>query len=154
MTLVNPSITPSARPLTMAPRIEPMPPITTTANTTMTSELPICGLTRITGADSTPASVALAALAGVGDGHQQRHIGAESLQQRSILGCGAQRSPQPGSLDDEPDREADRDRHQDHPGAIQRQDHEAEIEGASERGRHRIGLTRGTEVAMQAALDH
>ena len=44
----------------MAPRIDPMPPITTTANTTMTSELPMCELTSTTGEASTPASAASA----------------------------------------------------------------------------------------------
>ena len=32
-------------PVTMAPMIEPMPPITTTANTTIMRFEPICGLT-------------------------------------------------------------------------------------------------------------
>ena len=44
-TLVSPSMMPSAKPVTMAPRIEPMPPITTTANTTMIRSEPICGET-------------------------------------------------------------------------------------------------------------
>src|SRR4029077_4956654 len=44
-TLVRPSITPSAKPGTMAPRIGPAPPITTPANTTMISSEPICGET-------------------------------------------------------------------------------------------------------------
>src|SRR3546814_6354731 len=34
-TLVRPSITPSPRPVRMAPRMDPMPPITTTAKNTM-----------------------------------------------------------------------------------------------------------------------
>ncbi len=38
-------MSPSSRPLTMAPMIEPMPPMTTTANTTITSDEPINGLT-------------------------------------------------------------------------------------------------------------
>src|SRR5947209_8598383 len=44
-TLVRPSMMPRAKPVTIAPMIEPMPPITTTANTTMISDEPICGLT-------------------------------------------------------------------------------------------------------------
>ena len=44
-TLVRPSITPRPKPVTIAPMIEPMPPITTTANTTMMRSAPICGLT-------------------------------------------------------------------------------------------------------------
>src|SRR5262249_41097819 len=44
-TLVSPSTTPSPKPVRIAPMIEPMPPITTTANTTMIRSLPICGLT-------------------------------------------------------------------------------------------------------------
>ena len=43
--LVSPSITPRPKPLTMAPMMEPMPPITTTANTTTTRFEPIMGLT-------------------------------------------------------------------------------------------------------------
>jgi hypothetical protein len=33
------------KPVTIEPMIEPMPPITTTANTTMIRSAPICGLT-------------------------------------------------------------------------------------------------------------
>src|SRR5262249_38122726 len=44
-TLVSPSISPSAKPVTIAPMIEPIPPITTTANTTMMMSSPISGLT-------------------------------------------------------------------------------------------------------------
>ena len=44
-TLVRPSITPRPKPVTIAPMIEPMPPITTTANTTMMMSEPISGLT-------------------------------------------------------------------------------------------------------------
>ncbi len=44
-TLVRPSMTPRPKPVTIAPMIEPMPPITTTANTTMISSAPICGET-------------------------------------------------------------------------------------------------------------
>ena len=43
------------------PRIEPMPPITTTANTTMIRFEPISGVTWMTGAASTPANAASAA---------------------------------------------------------------------------------------------
>src|SRR5579863_4574650 len=60
MTLVNPSTTPRTRPLTIEPRIDPIPPITTTANTTMTSELPMCEFTSTMGEASTPASAASA----------------------------------------------------------------------------------------------
>src|SRR5262249_18478528 len=42
-TLVRPSTTPSPKPVTIAPRIEPMPPMTTTAKTTIISSEPICG---------------------------------------------------------------------------------------------------------------
>src|SRR5215470_10483823 len=44
-TLVRPSTMPSPKPVRIAPMIEPMPPITTTANTMMMRSLPICGLT-------------------------------------------------------------------------------------------------------------
>src|SRR6185437_1721956 len=59
-TLVRPSTTPSPKPVTIAPRIEPMPPITTTANTTMISSEPICGDTLKIGAAITPANAASA----------------------------------------------------------------------------------------------
>src|SRR5690606_12966555 len=42
-TLVRPSMTPSPRPVTMEPMIEPIPPITTTADTTMMMIEPISG---------------------------------------------------------------------------------------------------------------
>ncbi|MCY1306169.1 hypothetical protein D9M70_560150 [compost metagenome] len=58
--MARPSITPSPRPVRIAPRIEPMPPITTTANTTMIRFCPISGETCITGAASTPAKPASA----------------------------------------------------------------------------------------------
>ena len=45
----------------MEPRMEPMPPITTTANTTITRLEPISGVTWIMGAASTPANPASAA---------------------------------------------------------------------------------------------
>src|SRR5262249_46940999 len=44
-TLVSPSMSPSPKPVTIAPMIEPMPPITTTANTTMMMSSPMSGLT-------------------------------------------------------------------------------------------------------------
>src|SRR5450631_2286615 len=59
-TLVRPSITPRPKPVTMAPRIDPMPPITTTAKTTMISSEPICGDTLQIGAAITPANAASA----------------------------------------------------------------------------------------------
>src|SRR5262249_29163195 len=57
-TLVRRSMTPRAKPVTIAPMMEPMPPITTTANTTMMRSAPICGLTLVIGAAMTPASAA------------------------------------------------------------------------------------------------
>src|ERR1051325_10767349 len=44
-TFVSPSTMPSVKPVTIAPMIEPMPPMTTTANTTMLMSEPICGET-------------------------------------------------------------------------------------------------------------
>ncbi len=44
-TLVSPSITPSPMPLMIAPAIDPIPPITTTAKMVMMIDCPICGLT-------------------------------------------------------------------------------------------------------------
>src|SRR5690606_13855103 len=44
-TLVKPSRTPMNTPVMMAPMIEPMPPITTTANTTISRFAPIAGAT-------------------------------------------------------------------------------------------------------------
>src|SRR6185312_2933491 len=42
---VSPSTMPSPNPVRIAPRIDPMPPITTTANTTMMRSAPISGFT-------------------------------------------------------------------------------------------------------------
>src|SRR5947199_57209 len=53
-------MSPSPRPVTIEPRIEPMPPITTTANTTMMRSEPISGPTVKIGAASTPANAASA----------------------------------------------------------------------------------------------
>src|SRR5690606_39592323 len=53
-TFVRPSITPRPSPVTMEPMIEPMPPMTTTANTTMMRFDPMSGDTCMTGAASTP----------------------------------------------------------------------------------------------------
>ena len=39
---------PRPRPVTMAPMIEPIPPMTTTAKTTITRDEPIKGLTQLT----------------------------------------------------------------------------------------------------------
>ncbi|MOA65384.1 hypothetical protein D3C78_1917550 [compost metagenome] len=59
-TFVSPSITPRPRPVTMAPMMDPMPPITTTANTTMMRLDPISGEICSTGAANTPAKPASA----------------------------------------------------------------------------------------------
>src|SRR5690606_9616593 len=59
-TLVRPSMTPRPRPVTIDPMIEPMPPITTTANTTMMRLEPMSGDSCSTGAASTPAKPASA----------------------------------------------------------------------------------------------
>ena len=52
-------MTPRARPLTIEPRMEPIPPMTTTAKTTMTSEEPIRGLTWMIGVGELTALVVL-----------------------------------------------------------------------------------------------
>src|SRR5262249_61333236 len=44
-TFVRPSTTPSANPVRIDPMIDPIPPITTTANTTMIRSAPMSGLT-------------------------------------------------------------------------------------------------------------
>ena len=137
----------------MAPRIEPMPPITTTANTTITSEVPICGVHQHDRRRQHAGERGERHAAAVGGRDQQRHVDAEGLQQRRILGGGAQRRAQAGALDDEPGAEAHRDRRDDHPGPIDRQDHEAEIDRAGERGGHRIGLAGGAEHLVQRAFD-
>ena len=59
--LVSPSSTPSARPVTTEPAIDPMPPITTMANTVTIIGWPMIGETCIIGAASTPANAASAA---------------------------------------------------------------------------------------------
>src|SRR5262249_51225949 len=57
-TFVKPSTTPRPKPVTIDPMIEPRPPMTTTANTTMMRSAPISGFTWEIGAASTPASAA------------------------------------------------------------------------------------------------
>ncbi len=42
---MSPSTIPMPSPVTIEPAIDPMPPITTTANTTITTELPMSGVT-------------------------------------------------------------------------------------------------------------
>src|SRR5262245_34768020 len=59
-TLVKPSMTPSPRPVTIVPRIEPSPPMTTTAKITTMMLDPMSGLTWYTGAARTPAKAASA----------------------------------------------------------------------------------------------
>ncbi|MNT88527.1 hypothetical protein D3C72_2291020 [compost metagenome] len=56
--MVIPSKTPRPSPVKIEPRIDPMPPITTTAKTVMIRFWPISGETCITGAASTPANAA------------------------------------------------------------------------------------------------
>ena len=60
MNRVRPSMTPSAKPVMMEPMIDPMPPMTTTANTTTISSAPMRGRTWFMGADRTPANPARA----------------------------------------------------------------------------------------------
>ena len=55
-----PSISPSPIPVTMDPRIDPIPPTTTTANTTMMRFAPMTGFTLKIGAARTPANAASA----------------------------------------------------------------------------------------------
>jgi hypothetical protein len=65
-----------------------------------------------------------------------------------ILDRGAQIRAELGPLDEKPDGEAERDRGEDHPEAVDRQDHEAEIEAAAERRRRRVRLARAAiEIA-------
>jgi hypothetical protein len=64
-----------------------MPPITTTAKTMMMRFDPISGVTWMTGAASTPASARRPGAAGVGQHHHQRHVDAERLHQRRVLGA-------------------------------------------------------------------
>ncbi len=59
-TLVRPSTTPSTKPVMIEPRIEPIPPITTTANTTAMMSAPMPGRTWLIGAARTPAKAASA----------------------------------------------------------------------------------------------
>src|SRR3990167_4455034 len=59
-TLTSPSSTPSIRPVNTEPRMEPMPPITTTANTVMIRLEPMSGPVWVVGAASTPAKAASA----------------------------------------------------------------------------------------------
>ncbi|KAG1245229.1 hypothetical protein G6F68_015147 [Rhizopus microsporus] len=75
-TLGSPSITPRPRPVTMAPMMDPMPPITTTANTTMMSQH--AGKARQRHAEA------------VGQRDHAGHVHAEGLDQARVFGAGAQ----------------------------------------------------------------
>jgi len=95
-----------------------MPPMTTTANTTMTSELPL-RLTRITGADSTPPARPVLC-------HHIGHCtssGTLTPKAAAAAGsrCGAQRAPRRVRSMMNQNRKTDDHRDEDHPGAIDRQ---------------------------------
>src|ERR1700688_4784340 len=98
------------------PMIEPMPPITTTANTTMITFSPISGRTWVFGGAA--------------------QIGAESRP-----------------LDQVPGPEADDQREDHHPAAIDRKVHEAEIHAALQFVGDRIRQSGRTEVILEHALD-
>ncbi len=86
----------------MEPKIEPMPPMTTTANTTMTSDEPISGVIWITRRRQHAGEGREADAGAVSRHHDQRHVDAEGLDQLRVLGRRAQGRAQPRALDDEP----------------------------------------------------
>ena len=108
--------------------IEPMPPITTTAKTTMIrfgahQRVDLVDRRRHHAGERGQADAEA-----VGERDHPRHVDAERLHQRRVLGRGAQVGAELGALDHEPGAETDDQRCDDHPGAVVRQEHEAEIE--------------------------
>src|SRR5437879_294592 len=72
---------------------------------------------------------------------------------RRVVGRGPEIAAEPGAVDDAPGAETDRERGDDHPGAIIRQKHEAEILPAAEQIRHHIGQTGGAVIIARDAFD-
>ena len=152
-TLVRPSMMPRPKPVTIAPRIEPMPPITTTANTTMISSEPICGRDVVDRRRHHAGESRERDAEAVGQRDHARHVDAESAHQRRVLGRGAQIGAEPGALDHEPGAEADGERGDDHPGAIIRQEHEAEVLPAAQRLRQRVRQAGRAELIARDAFN-
>ena len=67
----------------------------------------------------------------IGQRDHARHVDAEGAHHGRVFGRRAQIGAELGLLDDEPGREAHHGRGEDHPAAIDGQEHEAEIVGAS-----------------------
>src|SRR5579883_341972 len=89
----------------------------------------------------------------IGQGDHARHIDAEGLHETGIF----RRRPKIGAelrpLDDKPGAEAQHQRDDHDPATVDRQEHEAEIEAADERGRDVIGLPGGAVFVLKQALD-
>ena len=82
-----------------------------------------------------------------------RHVDAEGLRQRRILGRGAQGCAEPRAFDQEPCAETHRQRKDDDPDTVGRQEDEPEIEAAMERVRDIVGPA-GIAVALaKGSLD-
>ena len=105
------------------------------------------------GAASTPAKAASATPNAVGQRHHARHVDAEGAHHRRVFGRRAQVGAELRLLDDQPRAEADHDRGDDHPAAIDRQEHEAEVPGAGELLRDGVGHARRAEIVLEQALE-
>ncbi|SOY78555.1 hypothetical protein CBM2599_A10153 [Cupriavidus taiwanensis] len=90
----------------------------------------------------------------VGQRHHQRHVDAEGLDHLGVLGAGAQVGAQLGLLDHVPGGEAHHQRRHHDPGAIVRQDHEAEVSRALQHVRRRVRQPRHAVGRAEDALDH
>ncbi len=89
----------------------------------------------------------------IGQHHHARHVDAERTHQCRVLRRRAQISAKPRAFDDVPGAEADQRRCHDHPGAIGRQVHEAEILHAPQRFGDHVGQPRRAEILPEQALD-
>ncbi len=85
--------------------------------------------------------------------HHDRNIDPEGLHEGRIFRAGPEIGAKPRLLDQHPGGQAEQQRGDDHPAAIDRQEHEAQIIGARERGRDRIGLARHAISLLEDALD-
>ena len=114
-----------------------MPPTTTTANTTMMRFEPISGLDLVDRRGQHAGEARKRRAEPVGERQQRGTLTPKAWTSVGVLGRGAQVGAELGLLDQEPGAEADDERGHDHPAAIDRQEHEAEIDAAGERRRRR-----------------
>jgi hypothetical protein len=89
----------------------------------------------------------------VSEGDQQGHVDAQGLDHLRVFGAGAQVGAQAGLLDHVPGAEAHGQGGDDDPGAVDRQEHEAQVNAAGECLGHFVGLTGDAELVAEHAFD-